>query len=117
MAIWTLYHNPQCSKSREALKLIESSGVTFTVVEYLKTPLTREELRLLIHNLKSPLSELVRVKEAEFQENPFDINSEELVIEHLAKTPRLLERPLLWGPQGVVIGRPTERITEALGLN
>lgn len=114
MKPWKLYHNPQCSKSREALQMVQASGVEYEVVEYLKTPPDREELRRLIGELQSPLAELVRVKEIEFQNEPFDINSPEVVAERLAKSPRLLERPILWGPQGAVIGRPVERIRQVL---
>lgn len=114
MTSWKLYHNSQCSKSREALRIIQTAGVECEVVEYLKTPPDREEIRRLIRELQGPIAELVRIKEAEFQANPFDVNSEELVAERIASSPRLLERPILWGPQGAVIGRPLERISKAI---
>jgi arsenate reductase len=114
MNSWKLYHNPQCSKSREALQMIQAAGLECEVVEYLKTPPDRDELRRLIRELRSPLAELVRIKEVEFQDDPFDVNSAELVAERIANSPRLLERPILWGPPGAVIGRPVERIRKVL---
>ncbi len=114
MKPFKLYHNPQCSKSREALQMVRDAGVECEIIEYLKTPPTEEELKHLIHELKSPLSELVRTKEAEFQADPFDTSSEDQVAKWIAKTPRLLERPILRGPHGTVIGRPLERIAELL---
>lgn len=114
MTSWKLYHNPQCSKSREALRMIQATGLRCEIVEYLKTPPNQEEIRDMIRQLQNPISELVRTKESEFQNRPFDLTSEELVAEGIAKAPRLLERPILWGPQGAVIGRPLERISEAL---
>jgi arsenate reductase len=114
MTSWKLYHNPQCSNSREALQMIQAAGVKCEVVEYLKTPPNREEIRRLIRELQGPIAELIRIKDVEFQANPFDVNSEELVAERITSSPRLLERPILWGPQGAVIGRPLERIRKAL---
>lgn len=94
--------------------MIEAAGVKHEVVEYLKTPLSYEDVRRLIRELQSPIAELVRIKDAEFQANPFDVNSEEFVAERIANSPHLLERPILWGPQGAVLGRPLERISKAL---
>lgn len=112
-----LYHNPQCSKSREALQILETEGVDFEVVEYLKTPPTRDEIKHLIRELRGPIAELVRAKEPEFLAHPFDVNDKEVVAERIAKIPRLLERPILWGPKGAIVGRPIERIVEALEIS
>jgi arsenate reductase len=114
MTLWRLYHNPKCSKSREALRVLEDSGVTFEVIECLQTPPTQGELKQLIAHLRGPVSELVRSKEAEFLSSPFDVNAADLVADRLAKSPGLLERPILWGPAGAIVGRPVERISQLL---
>lgn len=110
MAKWKLYHNPKCSKSRQALEVLKESKADFEVVEYLKNPPTKQEIETLIKQLQGPLSSLVRTKEDEFSENPFDTDSEKEVIKNLLKTPKLLERPILQGNGVAVIGRPTENI-------
>lgn len=110
MSKWTLYHNPKCSKSREALALLQARGVDLQVIEYLKTPPSEKELKALVAMLKESVSELVRTKEVEFQESPFDINSEDEVIRHLARTPKLMERPLVVNDHVAVIARPVAKI-------
>ena len=113
MSLWKFYHNPQCSKSREALGLLQDRAVDIQVIEYLKSPLSVEELKKLISQLNEPVSSLVRVKEVEFTEAPFDVNSSEEVATQLSKKPRLMERPILQGHGRAAIGRPIEKI-EAL---
>lgn len=111
---WTLYHNPQCSKSREALALLQARGADFTVVEYLKDPPSAEEIAALIRELDGDLAELVRQKEALFQEAPFDVRDPATVARELAARPRLLERPLLRGEGRVTVGRPLEKLAARL---
>jgi arsenate reductase len=110
MAKWTLYHNPKCSKSREALTLLQSKNLDLEVIEYLKTSPDEKELKALISKLKEPISNLVRTKEPEFQESPFDLNSAEQVIRHLVRTPKLLERPVVVKDAVAVVARPLEKI-------
>ncbi|WII72143.1 arsenate reductase family protein [Bdellovibrio sp. 22V] len=114
MSAWTFYHNPNCSKSREAFALLKEKGVDFKVVEYLKTPLSRAELQELANQLTTPVSSLVRTKEDDYIQTPFDVNSVGEVIAHLEKYPRLMERPILQGNGRAVIGRPTENILTIL---
>lgn len=113
MALWNFYHNPQCSKSREALEILKAQGADFKTIEYLKSPLTTTELSQLLEQLESPISSLVRVKEKGYLEAPFDVNSPEEVVRQLSKKPRLMERPILQGKGRAVIGRPLEKL-EAL---
>jgi arsenate reductase len=114
MSEWKIYHNPQCSKSREALALLKERGIEPEVVEYLKTPLTSNELRDLISKLGVPCSALVRTKEELYQELGFDVNSVDVVIENLVKYPRLLERPIVEHRHMAVLGRPIEHIETLL---
>lgn len=110
MEKWILYHNPKCSKSSEALALLQSQSTAFEVVEYLKNPPSEKDLRAIVAKLQGPLSALVRTKEEEFQSAPFDVQSEEVVIQKILQQPKLLERPLLLTPSAAVIGRPLENI-------
>ena len=114
MSSWKFYHNPQCSKSREALELLKSEGIDIQIIEYRTMPLTREKLIELIQQLDTPVATLVRTKEKEFSETPFDINSKEEVVTHLLKFPILMERPILQGKGHATIGRPLEKIKARL---
>lgn len=110
MSQWKIYHNPKCSKSREALALLQARGIEPEVVEYLKHPPTAKELRELIRNLGGLTPAFVRTKEELYQELGFDVSSEDVVIENLVKHPKLLERPIVVKDKTAVIGRPTENI-------
>lgn len=112
----TLYHNPRCSKSREALALLEARGVQPHIVRYLETPPTAATLKTLLKALGIPARELLRNKEAEYEElglaNP-RLGEAELIaamVEH----PRLIERPIAVNGKRAVIGRPPEKVLELL---
>jgi arsenate reductase len=111
---WKFYHNPQCSKSREALEFLRTQGIDFQTIEYLKTPPSPEELRVLISQLDSSLSSLVRVKESDFVAAPFDVNSTDEVVVGLTANLRLMERPVLQGHGKATIGRPLEKFLQLL---
>lgn len=112
-AEWKLYYNPQCSKCREALALLSEQGIAMEVIEYLKTPPSKEDLETLAAQVDS-LPALVRIKDEKFTQEPFDVNSKQTVIANLLKHPSLLERPILQGKGKAVIGRPVEKILQFL---
>ena len=112
----TLYHNPRCSKSRDALALLEQSGKAFTVVEYLKNPLTLAELTTLLQKLQLPARALLRSKEEEFQALRLADPSldDKALLAAIAAHPRLMERPLLVVAERAAIGRPLEQLQALL---
>ena len=111
----TVYHNPRCSKSREGLALVQSSGKDFYVREYLKTPLSEEELENLIGKLGLSPRELVRANEEiwkkEFKHK--ELSSEDIMLA-LVKYPKLIERPIVEDKDKAVVGRPSSKISELL---
>lgn len=107
MSQYIIYHNPKCSKSREALAFLKGKGVEVRVVEYLKEPLSKEELKSLIAILQGPISALVRTKEDLYQKLKFDIESKELVAKYLEEYPQLMERPIVIKGSLAIIARPT----------
>ncbi len=111
----TLWHNPKCSKSRQALALLEERGLTPTVRRYLEDPPTAEEITRVVQLLgAADAHALVRKKEALFAElGVADLGAEALV-ETLAANPRLIERPVVITSKGARVGRPTEAIFEVL---
>lgn len=110
----TLLHNPRCSKSRQALALLEERGASVTVRRYLEAPLDEAELRGLIERLDAPLTALVRTKEAEWKALEADAGNLEQVVAALLAHPRLLERPIADDGRRAVIGRPPEQVLDLL---
>jgi arsenate reductase (glutaredoxin) len=114
MADVTVYHNPNCSTSKTVLAMAQDAGVDVEVVQYLKTPPSRERLTWLVEHLDGPVADLVR-KDPFFKElglDAADYTEPGAVVELLLEHPRLMQRPLLVKGNRVVIGRPKERATE-----
>lgn len=112
----TFYHNPRCSKSREALALLEEHGIQPDIVRYLETPPTAVTLKALLKALGIPARELLRNKEAEYSELGLDDPGlgEAALIAAMVKHPRLIERPIAVDGKRAVIGRPPEKVLELL---
>mgnify|MGYP001159276962 CR=1 FL=1 len=110
-----IYHNPRCSKSRAALKLLEESGAAVKVVLYLETPPSEQELRALLKKLGVAPRALMRTKEARFRELGLDAPgvSDDNLIRAMVENPILIERPIAIAGRRAVIGRPPETV---LGL-
>lgn len=110
----TLYHNPRCSKSREALRLLQDRGACFTLVEYLKAPPDPATLSRLIAGLDRPAADLVRTGDAAFAELGLEtdhLDGERVVI-LLAEHPTLMQRPLVSDGERTRIGRPPETVLD-----
>ena len=112
----TIYHNPRCSKSRQALALLEEAGCDITVVEYLKTPPSASLLSDLLAALGIEANTLIRAKDAEFKALGLDAKTldEKATIALLAETPKLIERPIVVVGKKAVVARPPERVSELL---
>ena len=111
-----LFHNPRCSKSRQALQLIESKGINPVIVEYLKQPPTLEELTQTLELLGIEPRALMRTHEKAYKENHLDDPdlSREDLIKAMTEHPILIERPIVFHKGKAVIGRPTEKILDIL---
>lgn len=111
----TLYHNPRCSKSREALHLLEEEGETIEIVNYLENPPSIQELKQVIELLGIKPIELVRIQETDWKENfkGKELTGDE-VIDAMIKFPKLIERPIAIHGTKAVIGRPPEKVLELL---
>lgn len=112
----TLYHNPRCSKSRQALELLEARGASPTIVRYLETPPDAATLRRLLAALGLPARALLRTGEEEYRTLGLDNPAldEEALIAAMAAHPRLIERPVAVRGDKAVIGRPPENVLELL---
>lgn len=108
----TIYHNPRCSKSREALVILNESGAEVTVVEYLKTPPGRDELARLY--AKAGISPRDGLRKAEDGAKALKDAGDDAILDAMAADPILIERPLVETEKGVRLGRPPEAIREIL---
>ena len=115
MAKPTIWHNPRCSKSRNAVTLLEEKGIDADVVKYLDTPPSKEELKEVLKMLGISARELMRTKEAIYKELDLkEVSDEEQLIEAMAEHPKLIERPIVIKDGKAVIGRPIENIIDLL---
>ena len=110
------YHNPRCSKSREGLKLLESSKKQFKVKLYLSEELLYSEIEDLLDKLQIDPKELIRKKEKIIEEEGIDLKNmtKKEIILTILKYPILIERPILVSKDKAVIGRPPEIINSIL---
>jgi arsenate reductase len=112
----TIYHNPRCTKSREALELLHKRGIKPVVVDYLASPLTEAEIRQLLKKLGLKPRELLRTRETEYKSARLDnpATSEADIIQAMAKYPKLIERPIIVCGNKAALGRPPKNILNIL---
>ncbi len=109
----TIYHNARCSKSRDTLALLQQQGITPSVVAYLETPPSPDDIRRLLSLLgMTDARALMRKNEAEYKQLGLDAPelSQEALIAAMAANPRLIERPIVVNGQRAAIGRPPENV-------
>jgi arsenate reductase len=108
----TLYHNPRCSKSRDALALLREQGHEPELVLYLETPPTAKELKALLAQLGVSARELLRKGEDAYKELNLanEKLSEAALIKAMVENPKLIERPIAILGDKAVIGRPPEKV-------
>ena len=112
----TIYHNPDCGTSRNTLAMIRQSGVEPTIIEYLKSPPSRERLIELIRAMGTTVRALLREKGTPFRELGLDDPkwSDEELIDQMLAHPILINRPIVVTPSGVKLCRPSETVLELL---
>lgn len=112
----TIYHNPDCGTSRNTLALIRNSGVEPDVMEYLKTPPSREVLLALIQAMAVPVREMMRRKGTPYDELKLDDDalSDADLVAAMLKHPILINRPIVVTPLGTRLCRPSELVLELL---
>lgn len=114
----TIYHNPRCSKSREAFAMVEQFAaghhIPVEVIEYLKTSPTREQLQALWQTLGGDLREMIRNNEDEYAALGLDKAGESTLLDALAAHPKLLQRPVVVYRGKAMIARPPELLQDFL---
>lgn len=112
----TIYHNPACSRSRGALAILEERGISHEVVEYLRSPPSRDTLVSFLDKLAEEPAALVR-QDKRFSElglDPSHYTTREKVVELLSAHPELMQRPVVVRGDRAVIARPSEKVLEIL---
>ena len=112
----TIYHNPACGTSRNTLALIRHAGIEPAIVEYLKTPPTREVLKELVHGTGGSVRALLREKGTPYAELQLADPkwSDEELLGFIEQHPILLNRPIVVSPLGTKLCRPSEAVLEIL---
>ncbi len=112
---YKIYHNPRCSKSRQALQILEEKNVNIQVIEYLKEVPSKEELIDLIDKLGIQPHELIRKGELIFKENyKGKTLTQEEWVNAMVDHPKLIERPIVVHGNHAIIGRPPEKVLELI---
>ncbi|NKI71620.1 arsenate reductase (glutaredoxin) [Collimonas pratensis] len=116
----TIYHNPRCSKSREALTLAEQFSnekkLALEIVDYQKTPLTLAQLQDLHRTLGGPVGAMVRDNEPEYAELGLAQADDAGLLAALAEHPKLLQRPIVVYRKRAVIARPPQLLDQLFAI-
>ena len=116
MREFTIYHNPRCSKSRQTLQILRDRGIEPSIVEYLKTPLQKDELKKISNSLGLRPKEFVRKNENDFRDKGLagNLEDDEKMIKAMAAYPKIIERPIVVLKSKAVIGRPPENVLKLI---
>ncbi len=108
----TIFHNPACGTSRNALALIRHAGIEPTVVEYLTTPPSKERLQELLSSMGMTVRQLLREKETPFAELELGDPkwTDDQLLDFIGMHPILMNRPVVETPSGVALCRPSEAV-------
>lgn len=114
MSEFTIYHNPRCSKSRQALQLLQDNGVDPIVRLYLENSPTVAELNEILQKLHLSARDLLRKGEQEYKDLNLQNTSldENALVVAMVQHPRLIERPIVIRGDKAVLGRPPENVSE-----
>ena len=116
MSLYTIYHNPRCSKSRQTLALLQENNIEPVVVEYLETPPDAARIGELLRKLSMGARQLLRKGEEAYRNNQLantDLTDTDLIAAMVAH-PKLIERPIVVHGNKAVLGRPPENVLELI---
>jgi len=109
-----ILHNPRCSKSRAGVKYLDDKGIEYEVINYIKEPLSKEQLQDILDKLNMKPSQLIRKKEALYKELNLKDASEDELLDAMVENPRLIERPIVINGNKAVVARPDSEIEKVL---
>ena len=110
-----ILHNPRCSKSRQALQILQEKGEKIEVIEYLKNPPTAAQLKKILKAMGKKAEDIIRKNESLYKEKykGKELKEDEW-IKILVENPVLIERPIVYNEKNAVLGRPPESVLEML---
>lgn len=112
----TIYHNPKCGTSRNTLAMIRASGEEPVIIDYLQTPLSKEQLSKLVAAMKISVRDLLREKGTPFAE--LDLTNpkwtDDQLLDFIVQYPILMNRPVVATPCGTALCRPSELVLDLL---
>ena len=110
-----IWHNPRCSKSREAKAILDDANVEFEIFEYLKEPFSKDDIKNIMKKLNiTDVKDMLRKKEAEYKDNNIGDKTLDEVLEILVNIPKLIERPIIIKDNKAIIARPMENLINLL---
>jgi len=111
----TIWHNPRCSKSRNALALLEDKNIDAKIIKYLDTKPSSDEIKEVLTFLGISAKDLLRTGEDIYKElNLKEVEDENILIQAMAEHSKLIERPIIIRGNKAVIARPIENLEELL---
>jgi arsenate reductase len=110
----TMTYNPSCGTARNVLALLRERGIEPTIIEYLKTPLSKSEIAVLVKQMGVPVRDIVRAKEKLYSELKLEAASDDQLLDAMAAHPILLNRPIVATPKGTKLCRPSETVADLL---
>ncbi len=116
--MYTIYHNPRCRKSREALQYLEDKGKQVVVVNYLDEPLSKSVIKRILYKIELKPSQIVRKNELEWKAiNNRKELTENQILDVLVKYPKTIERPIVISEDSGILARPLENLVSFLDCN
>ena len=115
MIVYKIFHNSRCSKSRQALQILQDNNCNIEIINYLETDLDVSLIKDVLKKLSLKPRDILRTSEQEYKDNNLkeDLSDDDL-IDYMVKYPKLIERPIVIKEHTAVLGRPPENVLELL---
>ena len=116
MGAFKIFHNSRCSKSRQALQILQDSNCDIEIINYLETDLDMTLIKDVLNKLSLKPRDILRTNEQDYKDNNLkeDGLSDDDLIDYMIKHPKLIERPIVIRGHKAVLGRPPENVLELL---
>ena len=116
MSAYKIFHNPRCSKSRQALQILQDNNCDIEIINYLETDLNASLIKDVLHKLSLKPRDILRTSEQDYKDNNLkeDNFSDDDLIDYMIKHPKLIERPIVIKGYRAVLGRPPENVLELI---
>ena len=113
-----IYHNPRWGKSRESVKILETLGQDYEIIDYMNAPPSPDELKILADKMGVRARGFIRSRESIFKELDLQphLDDDDMLFKNMSKHPRLIERPIVVKGNRAVLGRPPEKVEELLNV-